>query len=301
LLRFDTRRTVLDMALAVFGIRPSMAVRPGGPTTIRVGDMLSAQAVAYLRRSPAVATRVRRIVRNAGKRGVDRIRKRCRQLDVILTRLFISSWAAELVEVTGTGLAIDLAFTNQAPYALYIHPKRTRKSRTFVNVDMPPILNEIAAEIAKDLSGIMRRITDAIATTIGQRLPGLPGRTPVAPGLGPGMPAAPARPPAPVPLPATPTQPSVAPGVPSVPTPNTDTGGGRSRTRGLGIRQILGLATLAGGAVAASDALAQTAERGQSVQVERAEPIPVQGNSESELARQIALAVASLTALAGLR
>ena len=165
-LRFDKRRDVLATALEMFGVRRNVPLSAGeaGPNVVRVGDMLPAPVVAYLRGSRGARAAARRIVRNAGKRAVDRIRKAVRRLDLISPRgvptrgLYLSSWRAELVELTGTGLVIDLAITNAAPYALYVHPKGTPKTRTFINTDLPRIMSDIAKEIGEDIRALVVRI-----------------------------------------------------------------------------------------------------------------------------------------------
>ena len=166
LLPFQERSLVLDLARSIFGVRRRVPLRPTsvGPNVIRVGDMLPVVVVSYLQQ-PATARAVfRRTVRNAGRRAIDRIRKKVRQLDLIsppgtpTRRLFLSSWRAELLDITGTGLAIDLVVVNSAPYALYVHPKRTPRSRTFINTDLPEIMAEIASEISSDLMSLVSRI-----------------------------------------------------------------------------------------------------------------------------------------------
>lgn len=164
-LRFDKRSQVLEDVLKIFG-KKSKALEPrdAGPTIVRVGDMLPVPIVAFLRRNGSSRAAARRIVRNAGKRAVDRIRKAVRGLDLISPRgtptrgLFLSSWRAELVDITGTGLAIDLAITNKAPYALYVHPKGTDKTDTFINEYLPDLMKEIRAEIAEDIRSFVTRI-----------------------------------------------------------------------------------------------------------------------------------------------
>lgn len=165
-LRFDKRREVLDIALGIFGKRTSKKLGPrdAGPTVVRVGDMLPVPVVNFLKANARSQAAARRIVRNAGKRAVDRIRKLVRQLDLISPRgtptrgLFLSSWRAELRDISGTGLAIDLAITNAAPYALYVHPKGTDKTDTFINEWLPDLMKEIRAEIGEDIKSLVTRI-----------------------------------------------------------------------------------------------------------------------------------------------
>ena len=165
-LRFDKRREVLDVALGIFGVRRNVPLIPirEGPNIVRVGDMLPLPVVAFLDANERSRAAARRIVRNAGKRAIDRIRKEVRKLDLISPRgvptrgLFLSSWRAEMLDITGIGLGIDLAITNAAPYALYVHPKKTPKTRTFINTDLPRIMGEVASEIAQDIRALVVRI-----------------------------------------------------------------------------------------------------------------------------------------------
>ena len=168
-LRFDKRSKVLADVLEIFGTK-SKALEPrnAGPTIVRVGDMLPVPIVAYLKANGASRAAARRIVRNAGKRAIDRIRKSVRRLDLISPRgtptrgLFLSSFRAELRDISGTGLAIDLAITNTAPYALYVHPKGTDKSDTFINEFLPSLMKEIRNEIAQDIRSFVTRIVRSL-------------------------------------------------------------------------------------------------------------------------------------------
>ena len=170
LLRFDKRGEVLDTALAIFGKRRTvpLGVVDEGPTVVRVGDMLPVPVVAFLQTNARSRAAARRIVRNAGKRAVDRIRRAVRRLDLISPRgtptrgLFLSSWRAELRDITGVGLAIDLAIVNAAPYALYVHPKGTPKTQTYINEYLPSLMKKVRAEIAEDMFKLVARIVRGI-------------------------------------------------------------------------------------------------------------------------------------------
>lgn len=166
LLRFDKRGEVLETAFNIFGLRRRMPLRisDSGPNVVRVGDMIPARLAAYLRTTAGARTAVRRIVRNAGKRATDRIKREVRKLDLISPQgaptrgLYLSSWRAELRDITGIGIATDLVIVNAAPYALYVHPKGTPKTETFINRNLPEIMGEIAAEISQDLRELISRI-----------------------------------------------------------------------------------------------------------------------------------------------
>jgi len=166
-LGFQARNRLLDAVVGALGARPSAALLPGGAGTIYVSAMLPAPVIALADENRRLLTAIRRIVRNAGKRGIRRIVQRVRRLDLVDTRLFISAWRSSIVDAGRVGIAVDLAFTNAAPYALYVHPKRTRKSRTFINTDLPPILNQLADEIATDLRDLFRRTSASLPDVAG--------------------------------------------------------------------------------------------------------------------------------------
>ena len=168
-LGFVRTREVQAQADARFAFRSPKPLEPDGNGTLRVGDLLTKAVVEFLRKSRTALAAVRKLVRNAGKRAIDRIVKATRTKDLVDTRLFISAWRAELVDVTGQGLALDLAVTNTAPYALYVHPKRTRRSRTFINTDLPPIMREIGKQIKDDIGKEIGRLMAAAAKPKGKR------------------------------------------------------------------------------------------------------------------------------------
>lgn len=153
LLHFTVRRTEQQKALARFGDRPTApmgSVLPGQPPPQSVQE--------YLRRNTTDRATFRRISSNAGKRLVDRVRNRVWDLDLIDTKLFVTSWTTTLVDSSDTGLTADIRLGNEAPYALYVHPKKTPPSMTFVNRWLPLIVTDVMEELAEDQAAFMGTI-----------------------------------------------------------------------------------------------------------------------------------------------
>lgn len=171
ILGFQDRDKLLAVVRDAFSRRssPAVPVVAGGVGTIPVGLALPIEVVAFLEGNRRALVAVRRVVRNAGKRGIRLIRKRVRSLDLRDTRLFISAWRASIVDVSGVGLRIDLSFQNAAPYAKYVHPKRTARDKTFVNINLPPILDKVAKQIAEDLAPLLSRF----GTTVNRAASGM--------------------------------------------------------------------------------------------------------------------------------
>lgn len=126
---------------------------PGGKGAVGggLGLVISANFTvaenAKLKRFPSLKRAVDGIVSAASARVLARVR----QVSPVLTGRFRYSWR---VERPSFDTARTLRLTNSAPYALYVHPKGTDKSRTVVNVDVPPILREVEAEMRRELAPI---------------------------------------------------------------------------------------------------------------------------------------------------
>jgi len=157
LLSFTVRRTMQDTAVKRFGKREL------APFQTTQGNRPSRSVVEYLRRNRSALAAYRKISRNAGKRFVNRVQKRQRSLDLIDTRLMISSWNSKLVDVSETGLVADISLTNKAPYASFAHPKGTPRSRTFVKNEVKDITLDIGEELAIDQAQYISGIAAAIA------------------------------------------------------------------------------------------------------------------------------------------
>jgi len=157
LLHFTIRRELQATAVRKFGDREP------APSETTIGDRPARSVVEFLRRNRRALAAYRRISRNAGKRLVERTQKRQRQLDLIDTRLMISSWQSVLVDTSDTGLAADVQLRNDAPYASFAHPKGTPRSRTFVNADLPNIVEQVEEELAIDQAQYLAGLGAAIA------------------------------------------------------------------------------------------------------------------------------------------
>lgn len=161
LLHFTVRRKLQKTAVTKFGEREQM------PSASTFTGQVPTTVEGHLRRNRSDLAAFRRISRNAGRRMVDRVRKEVRAKDLYIDGLFLSSWRTTLVDSAGNGLVADISLRNDAPYALYVHPKRTPPSRTFVNYDLEPITKVIESELAEDqaefLAAIMARVVADIA------------------------------------------------------------------------------------------------------------------------------------------
>lgn len=157
LLSFIVRRTMQDTAVEKFGKRETK------PLETNIGRRPARSVVEFLRRNRSAMAAYRRISRNAGKRLVNRVQRRQFQLDLIDTRLMVSSWRSKLVDTTGTGLEADVQLFNEVPYTGYAHPKGTPSRRTFVRIDLPPIVRDIQHELAVDQAEYIGGLAAAIA------------------------------------------------------------------------------------------------------------------------------------------
>lgn len=93
---------------------------------------------------------LKRILLRVGEKWKDRVVAKQRQLDLIDTTLSIRDWKVKFLSDDGR-FDDRVALTNRAPYLLYMHPKGTSKTRTFLNTDMPPIARLAKAELVDEL------------------------------------------------------------------------------------------------------------------------------------------------------
>tara|TARA_Y100000593_G_C4232638_1_gene297802 strand:+ start:324 stop:857 length:534 start_codon:yes stop_codon:yes gene_type:complete len=157
LLSFTMRREVYKEAMSRFGgrrIKTSETLISGRPAN---------SVTEYIRRDRSTRASYRRISKNAGRRLVSRIQKKQRALDLIDTRLMISSWIVKLVDTSGNGLKADIRLRNKTPYVSYAHPKGTSRRHTFVRVYLPKIVREVSEELAVDQAEFVSTIATHIA------------------------------------------------------------------------------------------------------------------------------------------
>ena len=159
LLHFTLRRKLQAIASDSFEARKALPA----PSETNIGKRPARSVVEFLRRNSKALAAYRKISRNAGKRLVNRTQKRQREVDLIDTRLMISSWRSKLQDVSETGLSADVQLVNDAPYASFAHPKGTPSRRTFVTVDLKPIALDIAEELAIDQAKFVAAMAAAIA------------------------------------------------------------------------------------------------------------------------------------------
>jgi len=159
LLHFTMRRELQTVAAASFEARGAAPA----PSETMIGKRPARSVVEFLRRNKKAQAAYRRISCNAGKRLVNRTQKKQRQLDLIDTRLMISSWRSSLVDTSDTGLAADIRLENEAPYASFAHPKGTPKSNRFVVAELPSIVDAVSEELAVDQAEFIAGMAAAIA------------------------------------------------------------------------------------------------------------------------------------------
>lgn len=94
---------------------------------------------------------LKRILLRVGEKWKDRVIAKQSQLDLIDTTLSIRDWKVKFLSDDGR-FDDRVALTNRAPYLLYMHPKGTSKTRTFLNTDMPPIAALANAELIDELN-----------------------------------------------------------------------------------------------------------------------------------------------------
>jgi hypothetical protein len=161
-LGFVREREVLSEAVAAFGGRPSASVT-GGTVALSSRLLFTGAETKQLGESSALAAMLNKVLTNLGNRFIEAIRKRIVQKDTIRTRLFLTGWKQVRYKDKAT-FNNAIRFTNAAPYALYVHPKGTPKSRTIVNVDIRgDLLPRYVAELTEDIERLRPRIAQAIA------------------------------------------------------------------------------------------------------------------------------------------
>jgi len=159
LLRFTTLRRNLDIASEA----GTAGVFSGGRAkVIAAGQLLTELERDFLKSNRTARASLNRTMKNIARRAKQKLTKRTRQLDLIDTRTFISAWKVSTVTGPETGgLRLNLKIENLAPYAVYVHPKGTAASRTFINTDLPKIVDEVTEETIEDLARDLEPITTA--------------------------------------------------------------------------------------------------------------------------------------------
>ncbi len=137
----------------------------GAPVPVEGGAGLNASALftanelAIITADRTARAVINRVMRNAGKRAVDYIRKLSRP--TYDTGTFYSNWSANL-EDAGGGLKAILKLENPTPYALYIHRKGTPKTATVYNKYIKPyIVKTLQKEIIEDIQDALPRAIKA--------------------------------------------------------------------------------------------------------------------------------------------
>lgn len=156
LLRFDVAREQLAARQLQFRGTP---VPVEGGAGLNASSLFSAQELAVITADRTARAVINRIMRNAGKRAVDYIRKVSRP--TYETGTFYSNWFAKL-EDSGGGLKAVLKLENPTPYALYVHRKGTRRDQTVFNKYVKPyIVKTLQKEIVEDITAALPRAVKA--------------------------------------------------------------------------------------------------------------------------------------------
>lgn len=156
LLRFDVAREQLAARQLQFRGAP---VPIEGGAGLNASSLFSANELAIITADRTARAVINRVMRNAGKRAVDYIRKLSRP--TYDTGTFYSNWSANL-EDAGGGLKAILKLENPTPYALYIHRKGTPKTATVYNKYIKPyIVKTLQNEIVEDIRDALPRAIKA--------------------------------------------------------------------------------------------------------------------------------------------
>ena len=156
LLRFDVAREQLAARQLQFRGAP---VPIEGGAGLNASALFSANELAIITADRTARAVINRVMRNAGKRAVDYIRKLSRP--TYDTGTFYSNWSANL-EDAGGGLKAILKLENPTPYALYIHRKGTPKTATVYNKYIKPyIVKTLQKEIIEDIRDALPRAIKA--------------------------------------------------------------------------------------------------------------------------------------------
>jgi len=150
LLRFDTRQEALQSRLDTFRGRP-VPVQGGDGLALNAAMLLNATELARATTDRTLRAALNKIMRNAAKRAIDKVRALSRP--TYETGAFMSSWSVQLDDVGG-GLKLRMSMQNPVPYSLYVHRKGTRRDKTVVNTYVIPYIREqLQRELIEDISG----------------------------------------------------------------------------------------------------------------------------------------------------
>lgn len=156
LLRFDVARQQLAERQLEFRGTPAPV---SGGAGLNASSLFSAQELAIITADRTARAVINRVMRNAGKRAVDQIRKLSRP--TYDTGTFYSNWFARL-EDAGGGLKAILKLENPTPYALYIHRKgRPNTETVYMKYILPYIERKLQKEIIEDIRDALPRAVKA--------------------------------------------------------------------------------------------------------------------------------------------
>jgi len=130
------------------------SVGKGDGLTISVRSAIGNREIDAVSASRTIRASLRRLMKSRGALTVVRIQDAVRKLDAYKTGLFLSSFRAVVSD--DDGVPVRLTITNDAPYALYVHPKGTSASQTIVNKVIPKIMRDEKSLTIAEVKVLMR-------------------------------------------------------------------------------------------------------------------------------------------------
>jgi hypothetical protein len=158
LLRFDTRQQMLVHKI-ITHTGEFVPVESGEGLAINASLLLSATELARATTDRTLRAALNKIMRNAAKRALDKLRALSRP--TYDTGTFMSNWIVDLEDVGG-GLRMRLDFANPTPYAKFIHRSGDDPAHTVIKFYIIPYLKnqlqkEVIADISNKLSAPLKR------------------------------------------------------------------------------------------------------------------------------------------------
>lgn len=122
--------------------------------TISVASALNRGETDAAQNNAKIRAAIRKLMQSRGSLTVRRIQDAVRKLDAYKTGLFLSSFRSHVTD--DDGVPLRLSISNDAPYALYVHPKGTPKSYTIARKVIGPMLRQDKPEIILEIKALMR-------------------------------------------------------------------------------------------------------------------------------------------------
>ena len=126
----------------------------GDGLTFSVRSAISNRDLDAAAASRTIRAALRRLMKSRGVLVVSRIQDAVRRLDAYKTGLFLSSFRAKVSD--DDNVPVRLTVTNDAPYALYVHPKGTARNQTIMRKVVPVILRDAKTQTIIEVKALMR-------------------------------------------------------------------------------------------------------------------------------------------------